>query len=184
MFEAEYALGGLSPALYHSVSLVLHVANTILLYALYPVSDRAFVDPGVGESVARTIQFVRLELPSTRCIPFAWRPSPGTRASPICSAVSSRYRHCWPICASTSIGFYRVGLGLLCPSPRPPGPCSPRPPQSSSPSVIAILDVYACRIHGGIRATSVPTEVGDVEGETPVLGGVDPLGSGSACGRT
>ena len=34
LFETEYAFGGLDPAVYHGVSLGLHIANSMLLYVL------------------------------------------------------------------------------------------------------------------------------------------------------
>ena len=50
LFEAEYAIGGLSPLIYHGTSMLLHVANAVILFILV----RSLISRSHGEPAAES----------------------------------------------------------------------------------------------------------------------------------
>ena len=107
-FGLDYVLWGLNPAGYHLTALVLHMANTVIFYALAgatscsrPACSRETdTQPGSGRRSLRR---------SSRCIPSAWSRWHGRRNDGMCCAGSSTCCPCWRICGR----FRRHGLSPL-----------------------------------------------------------------------
>ena len=109
--ELQFVVGGLSPAVYHLVSWLLHALNAALVYRLL----RALVHAGKR----RTRRCVRhcggrpgwrwRERCCGRCTRCARRRSPGRRVSPICWRRRSRCLRRSPIFASPTEGGHRNG---------------------------------------------------------------------------
>ena len=88
LLELEYVLAGLNPRGYHLVSIGLHAAVAVALFALIVAILRRCGWPANQAPGARFICSLppRWPLPCSRFIPCGSRWSPGHRASPTCPA--------------------------------------------------------------------------------------------------
>jgi len=88
LLELEYVLAGLNPRGYHLVSIGLHAAVAVALFALMWPSSGAVAGRRTKLLGARFICSLppRWPLPCSRFIPCGSRWSPGHRASPTCPA--------------------------------------------------------------------------------------------------